>query len=218
MFSRSTTRASSTNATDPSDPLFARLFLAQCALFLAPVLCDPCLLAWRPSTPDLVQLAWYSWCPVDSPGYDSGLTQEFAQRCFVVPCPTHKCGAAVVQAHAAIVGGAGVATECPIALCSVAPECSSSAPHTSAAAFAYQPRQLAWRPDGWTSTPRASSGAAVKSTPGSMVCFWYGCSTALCSVALWLFPATCMLVGSRVCLHAVASGSSKAIPWVLRPC
>ena len=34
------------NATDPSDPLFARLSLAHCALFLAPVLCDPCLLAW----------------------------------------------------------------------------------------------------------------------------------------------------------------------------
>ena len=36
----------SPNATDPSDSLFAWLSLALCALFLAPVLCDPCLLVW----------------------------------------------------------------------------------------------------------------------------------------------------------------------------
>ena len=58
-----------------------------------------------------VYVAWYSWCPVDSLGCDSGLTEEFAQRCFVTPCPTHMCGAAVVQAHAAMVGGAGVETD-----------------------------------------------------------------------------------------------------------
>ena len=74
--------------------------------------------SWLPSSAtrvfspgDLLRPIWYSWCPVDSPGYDSGLSQEFAQRCYVVPCPTHMCGAAVVQADAATVGGADVATE-----------------------------------------------------------------------------------------------------------
>ena len=47
------------------------LSLARCALFLAPVLCNPCLLAWA-SPHDLVDLAWYSWCPGEYPGYDSG--------------------------------------------------------------------------------------------------------------------------------------------------
>ena len=62
---------------------------------------------------ELVYLAWYSWCSGEYPGCDSGHTQEFAHCCFVVLYPIHMCGAAGVQAHAAMDGGAGVETEMP---------------------------------------------------------------------------------------------------------
>ena len=39
------------------------------------------------------------------------------------------------------------------------------------------------------------------------------CPWALCSVAPLLFPTTCLLVGSRACLHAAASGSSQGLLW-----
>ena len=102
-------RASSPNATVPSDPLLAgllvplRLFLAPCA---APVTSRLVTFSARSG-----YLAWCSWRPVVYPGFDSCLFQEFAQRCFVVRCLTLLCGAAVVQAHAAMAGGSGVETE-----------------------------------------------------------------------------------------------------------
>ena len=82
----------------------------------------------------------------------------------------------MVQARAAMVGGAGVATE--VSYCT-ALSCACSSVCLPAAASGSS-HGVAWvvglwkgkrRPDGWTSTPRASRGAAAKTTPGSPVCF-----------------------------------------------
>ena len=79
---------------------------------------------------------------------------------------------------------------CLIALCAVAPKCSATAsaffgscvcPPAAASGSSHGVVWAGWpverqkRPDGWTSTPRAGSGAAAETTPGSLVCFWFGC-------------------------------------------
>ena len=149
------------------------------------------------------------------------------------------CGAAVVQERTAMVGGCWrgdrdvllyCAQRCVFLYCVII--CRQQRLPTSRSK-----RQLAWgclggwpmerqrRPDGWTSTPRASRGAAAKTTPGSLVCFWYGC---LEDVGISGFVRGvlrhCVQLRLRACLSAAAlafmqqqAAARKAIPWVLGP-
>ena len=171
MSSRSTSRASSPNATAPFDPLFARLFLAQRALFPAPVLRASCLLAWRPSPPDLATRRGV-------PGAGStilGLTPAFSSVRTAL-----FCGSLVRPICAEL---PWYQRGPPWMVVLVWRQCVPLLRQLiSAAAFAYLPQQaaarmvlLGWlacvwqsRPDGWTSTPRAiraSRGATAKTTP-----------------------------------------------------
>ena len=103
-------------------------------------------------------------------------------------------------------------------------------------------RRLAWgclggwplerqrRPDGWTKTPRANKGAAAKTMPGSLVCFWYGCLEDV-GIAGFVRGVLRHCVQLRHCctpLHACLSAAAfafmqqqaaarKAIPSMLRP-
>ena len=132
---------------------------------------------------------------------------------------------------------------CSAALFSVAQNVPQLRHHMLAAAFANQPQQAAarmglpgcWpverqrRPDGWTSTPRACRRAAAKSTPGSLVCLWYGCLEDVIAgfvrgVLRHCVPLrpSCSLL--RACLSAAAfdlvqqqAAARNSICWVFWP-
>ena len=117
------------------------------------------------------------------------------------------CGAAVVPAHTAMVGGAGVATEvsyCTVLSCArVFLHCvitcrqlrlttSRSKRQLARVCLGVRPLERQRRRDGWTSAPRASRGAAAKTTPASWM---WGPSATFPFALLVLFSALVRLPG-----------------------
>ena len=127
MSSRSTTRASSPNATDPSDPLFAQLLLA-----FVPCSWLPCSATCVFSPGDLLRPIWSIW---------RGIPGALSTLLVVTPAPLKSSHNVVLSSlvrptraelpwYKRMPPWLAVLAwrqRCPTALCSVAPECSATA-------------------------------------------------------------------------------------------
>ena len=179
---RSTTRASSPNATAPFDPLFARTWpIVPCSWL-------PCSATRVFSPGDLLRMIWSTWLGIlgGLPNFldTTPATLKSSHIVVFVFLSDPYVRSCQVQAHAAMDGGVGVGTEMPYRNVRSGAQVSRYC-----VSFCRQPRltinrskrQLAcccldvWpsarqrRPDGWTSTPRASRGATAETTPKALL-------------------------------------------------